>query len=120
MTTQYTNAHETIMTFTTEWILKHAKSADDAKKMRQSYLANHEWYGSEMVRAYERQMKEDGSLPLIEFAKKFETDKATKKPIRKKQMSAIEEKKMFIQDRQILYGDGKKWLSDERIDSHFG
>ncbi len=119
MTTQYKNAHETIMTYTTEWILKHAKSADDAKKMRQSYLANHEWYGSDMVKAYERQMKDDNALPLVEFSQKFEKDKTNKKPIRRMNMSASEEKKMFIQDRKILYGDGKNWLSDERINIHF-
>ena len=113
---KYTNSRNDAMTFTANWILKHAGSRAKALQLRSEFMSNKQWIREDVVNEYKLQ-KRQLTEEKISKLDSFETIEKKLNEKYEKRNSKSDDIKYF--GRMILYGDGSKWLTTEQINSTF-
>ena len=118
---KYTNSRNDAMTFTANWILKHAGSRSRALQLRKEFMSNKQWVREDVVKEYKLQQQKlkDEKISEVGSLESIEKNLESVYEKRKQNSKSSGDEWRDPRGRMILFGDGSKWLSNEQIDSAF-
>ena len=119
--TDYKDSRDDAMTYTANWILKHAGSRSRALQLRKEFMSNKQWIREDIVKEYQLQQQKlkDEKISEVDSFETIEKNLESVYEERKKKSKSSGDEWRDPRGRMILFGDGSKWLSNEQIDSTF-
>ena len=119
--TEYKDSRDDVMTYTANWILKHAGSRSRALQLRKEFMSNKQWVREDVVKEYrlQQQKLKDEKISEIGSLESIKKNLESVYEKRKQNSKSSGDEWRDPRGRMILFGDGSKWLSNEQIDSTF-